>query len=320
MTSEPGRHEAHVLILIGAPGEQAVCADTVAEACDELVRAGSPPAAPRLLAPGTAWELPLAGPPPEDLEARLRARLAPRPVDTTILPDRGRRKKLLVADMDSTILSVECIDELADFAGLKTQIAAITEQAMRGELPFEQALRKRVRLLAGLEAEALERAWRERIRFTPGADVLIATMKAHGARTVLVSGGFTWFTERVAAALGFDRHHANRLDIAGGALTGSVLPPILGRDAKRRALVEERRAGGYAASETLAVGDGANDLDMLAEAGLGVAFHAKPAVAAAARVSIVHGDLTALLYLQGYRHAEFAGTAKSRPRTDTGGG
>lgn len=305
MTSEPARDESHVLTLIGAPGKQAVSEAAVAAAIAELTAAGTPPPWVRWLERGTACDLPFKGTPPAGFDSRLRTRMAPYAVDAAILPEARRRKKLLLADMDSTILSVECVDELADFAGIKPRIAAITERAMRGELPFEAALEERVRLLAGLPEAVLERTSAERLRLTPGAPTLIATMKANGARTILVSGGFTFFTARVAAALGFDRHQANRLEIENGVLTGRVLPPVLGRDAKRRILLEERRGVGLTAQDTLAVGDGANDLDMLTAAGLGVAFHAKPKVAAAAQISIAHGDLTALLYLQGYRRSEF---------------
>ncbi len=319
MTVEP-RDGSHVLILIGAPGKQAVSETVISAAVAEMTRVGAAPQGVRRLERGTACELPFRGPKPAEIGACVRTRLAPCELDLAVLPEGRRRKQLLVADMDSTILSVECLDELAVFAGLKDRIAAITERAMRGELRFEDALAERVSLLAGLETAALERTWAERVRFTPGADVLVATMAAHGARTVLVSGGFTWFAERAAHALGFARHYANRLEIADGALTGRVLPPVLGREAKRHILLGERRDCGCATEDTLAVGDGANDLDMLAAAGLGVAFRAKPAVAAAAPVSIVHGDLTALLFLQGYRRSQFVVPETNRPRGRSGSG
>jgi phosphoserine phosphatase len=224
--------------------------------------------------------------------------------DINVVSADRRRKKLLVADMDSTIISCECLDELADMAGLKPRIAAITERAMRGEIAFEAALRERVAMLGGLPLDALERTWRERVRLNPGARALVATMKKHGARTCLVSGGFTYFTERVAREAGFDDHQANVLRDDGSVLTGQVREPILGREAKLAALESEASDLGIELADTLAVGDGANDLDMIRRAGLGVAWHAKPIVAEAAGASIIHGDLTALLHLQGYRDDE----------------
>ena len=233
-------------------------------------------------------------------DARARAR-----VDVAVQAPDARRKGLLIADMDSTIIEQECIDELAAAVGKRHEIAAITERAMRGELDFEAALKTRVAALEGLDAGALERTFAERITLTPGARTLVKTMSAHGAATALISGGFTFFTERVAAAAGFQRHRANILLIANDRLTGAVAEPILGRDAKKAALMDIAAEAGLDLSQTLAVGDGANDLAMIARAGLGVAFHAKPAVAAAADVAVDHGDLTALLYMQGYTAAEF---------------
>jgi phosphoserine phosphatase len=233
-----------------------------------------------------------------------RAFNAGRGFDINVVPAQNRRKKLLVADMDSTIIGCECLDELADMAGLKPQIAAITERAMRGEIEFAAALRERVAMLKGLPLSALERTYRERVRLNPGARALVATMKAHGARTLLVSGGFTYFTGRVAADAGFDDHQANVLLDDGVALTGEVAEPILGREAKLAALEYEVTKLGIDFTDTLAVGDGANDLSMIARAGLGVAWHAKPIVAAAAAARIDHADLSALLYLQGSRDSE----------------
>jgi phosphoserine phosphatase len=224
--------------------------------------------------------------------------------DINVVPRAHRHKKLLVADMDSTIISCECLDELADMAGLKPRIAAITERAMRGEIEFESALRERVGLLKGLAVNALERTYSERVRLNPGTKALVATMKAHGARTLLVSGGFSYFTQRVAALAGFDDHQANVLLDDGAALTGAVREPILGREAKLAALETEANRLGIDMADTLAVGDGANDLAMIRRAGLGVAYHAKPVVADAADASITHGELRALLYLQGYRDEE----------------
>ena len=258
--------------------------------------------APEPLGPD-ALDLPFAGPEPAAAEARLRAALPG--VDLLAQKPEGRRKRLLIADMDSTIITVECIDEMADMLGLKPRIAAITERAMRGELDFAAALRERVALLKGLALADLERVWRERIRLTPGARMLARTMRAHGALTALVSGGFSYFTARVREAAGFELDQANELTIKGTALAGAVREPILGAAAKLEALRRLAAERGIAPQETLAVGDGANDLEMIRAAGLGVAFRAKPVVAAAARARIDHGDLTALLYFQGYRRAEF---------------
>ena len=226
-------------------------------------------------------------------------------VDVCVQPWNGRKKKLLIADMDSTIINVECLDELADFAGLKPHIAAITERAMRGELEFETALKERVALLRGLSTGALQRTYDERVRLNPGARTLVRTMGANGARCALVSGGFTFFTSRVAEAAGFHLNRANTLHEEGGKLTGEVGEPILGREAKLQSLLGEAGALDLALSETLAVGDGANDLAMIEVAGLGVAYRAKPIVAAQANAKVDHADLTALLYFQGYREGEF---------------
>ncbi len=230
-------------------------------------------------------------------------------LDVNIVADEigKRRKKLLVADMDSTIIQQECIDEMADMLGIKEKVAAITEQAMRGELKFEDALLGRLGLLAGLKEAELDRVFEERITVMPGARTLVATMKSNGARAALVSGGFTFFTSRVAERVGFDEHHSNTLGLTGGKLTGRVIGPILGREAKLATLQRLRHSLTLPAEATLAVGDGANDLAMVKAAGLGVAFRAKPIVAAEAAASITYGDLTALLYLQGYKRSEFVG-------------
>jgi phosphoserine phosphatase len=241
----------------------------------------------------------------DELRAEALAATAGLPVDIAILPATGRRKKLLVADMDSTIITVECLDELADFAGIKDKISAITERAMRGELDFEAALTARVAMLKGLGLDALARAYDERVKLTPGARVLVRTMAAHGARCVLVSGGFTYFTARVAKAAGFAADRANTLIDDGRVLTGAVGQPILGRQAKLQALKEEAAALGAAPGDALAIGDGANDLDMIRAAGLGLAFRAKPIVAAEADAEINHANLRAALFFQGYRAAEF---------------
>jgi phosphoserine phosphatase len=226
-------------------------------------------------------------------------------IDVVVQPQAGRTKQLLVADMDSTMITIECIDELADYAGIKPQIAEVTERAMRGELDFEAALDARVALLRGLEESAIDRCHAERVVLMPGAQALIRTMKAYGARTVLVSGGFTVFADKVAEAIGFDRALSNRLGIACGVLDGTVARPIVGAATKRETLIAERDALGLKPEQTLAVGDGANDIPMIEEAGLGVAYHAKPITAAAADARIEHGDLTALLYAQGYKRADW---------------
>jgi phosphoserine phosphatase len=243
------------------------------------------------------------------LEAELRARFSGLPIDVAVLPSESRRKRLFLADMDSTMIEQECIDELADYVGLKAEVSQITERAMRGELPFEPALRERVALLRDLPLGVVDEIVARRITLMPGGRTLVATMRANGAYACLVSGGFTVFTGPVAAKIGFDEHRSNRLAVAGETLAGRVEEPILGREAKRATLLELRERLGLSPQDTLAVGDGANDLAMLEAAGLGVAFRAKPAVAEAARVRIQHGDLTALLYLQGYAASEFVGAA-----------
>lgn len=259
------------------------------------------------LCPGVAAEVLVACRPPDraPIEGVLRELVRGRPVDVALLPADGRRKRLLLADMDSTMIEQECLDELAGEFGLKERIAAITERAMRGEIAFEPALRERVAALAGLDAAAIDRVL-GRITPMPGARTLVRTMREAGAYTALVSGGFTAFTGPVSGRIGFDEHRGNLLLLAGAAIAGRVAEPILGRAAKLEALLELRGRLGLAHADTLAVGDGANDLAMLGEAGFGVAFHAKPAVADAAGIRIDHGDLTALLYLQGFRRAEFA--------------
>lgn len=235
----------------------------------------------------------------------VRTALDGAPVDVIAQPADGRRKHLFLADMDSTMIGQECIDELADFVGLKEKVSAITERAMRGELAFEPALRERVSLLAGLDVSVIATIIADRITLTPGGRELVMTMRANGAYTALVSGGFTLFTGPVSQALGFEEHRSNILLTEDGKLAGRVQEPILGKEAKLASLVELRDARGLSKSATMAVGDGANDLAMLGEAGLGLAFRAKPAVAAAAHARIDHADLTALLYAQGYRAADF---------------
>ncbi len=241
-----------------------------------------------------------------ELRHEAAAAVAELPVDWALVPVEGRSKKLLVADMDSTIINVECLDELADFAGIKAEIAAITERAMRGELEFEPALRERVSKLKGLALGALQQAYDERVKLNPGARTLVTTMAKHGARCVLVSGGFTFFTARVAEAAGFHANRANVLLDDGAALTGAVQEPILGRAAKLEALQQEAKAIGATQADALAIGDGANDLDMIKASGLGVAYRAKPLVAAEAHAKIDFASLEAALFFQGYRREEFA--------------
>ena len=254
-----------------------------------------------------AADLRLALVDPAPIKAAVEAALAGLAVDFCLQPWEGRRKQLLIADMDSTIIGCECLDELADFAGVKAQVSAITERAMRGEIGFEGALRERVAMLKDLPLSALDECYAARVRLNLGAASLVATMAAGGARCLLVSGGFRFFTGRVAQAAGFHDHRANTLIEAGDRLTGTVGEPILGREAKLAALIEEAAALGLDLSQTLAVGDGANDLAMIEAAGLGVAYRAKPVVAAQADARINHADLTALLYFQGYSSSELRG-------------
>jgi phosphoserine phosphatase len=250
-------------------------------------------------------ELPEGAGAPE-IEAELRSRLASEPVDVTVQHAAGRRKKILIADMDSTMIDQECIDELAHEIGIKPRVAAITARSMNGEIAFEPALRERVALLKGLHISVIARVIERRITLAAGGVELVATMRRHGAWTALVSGGFDVFTGPIAAKIGFQENRANRLLEQDGRLTGAVAEPILGRAAKAAALDEICARLGLRPADAIAVGDGANDLDMIRVAGTGVALHAKPVVAAEARMRIDHGDLTALLYLQGYRRDEFA--------------
>jgi phosphoserine phosphatase len=261
-------------------------------------------------APGPEWVEPeracdlQLGPAPGNARAVLEGLLPG--VDVVVQPRAGRRRRLLVADMDSTMITVECIDELADYAGVKAEVAAVTERAMRGELDFAAALEARVALLKGLDAAVIERCHDERVRLTPGARVLVQTMRAHGAYCLLVSGGFSLFADRVAAAIGFDAARSNELHVADDVLTGTVGRPILGAEGKRQALRDAARAQGVPLADTLAVGDGANDIPMLKEAGLGIAYHAKPAAADAADARIEASDLTAILFAQGYARKDWA--------------
>ena len=291
-------HMTHVLTLIANPAETSLTAPAIARARDAAAGGTI-----TILSEGEAVEIACAAAPDP---ATIQAALDNAPIDAIVTSAENRRKRLLIADMDSTIITSETLDDLAVFAGVGEKIAAITARAMNGELDFKDALRERVAMLKSLPIHALDRTWAG-IHLTGGAMELVATMKRYGAFTALVSGGFTFFTSRVAARVGFDLHRSNELLHDGGVLTGLVAEPILDRTAKLetlRALLAER---GLDLDSAIAVGDGANDLDMLRAAGLGVAFHAKPIVAAAARAKVNHANLRALLFAQGYRASEFVG-------------
>ena len=264
------------------------------------------PGSARWLFNEVAVDIPFTG--SEDvrgIENRLREACGDLPIDIVVQPEATRRKKLFLADMDSTMIGQECIDELADFAGLKAQVAAITERAMRGEIEFEPALRERVALLKDMPVGVVDEVLAKRITPTPGGRELVMTMRAHGAYTCLISGGFTLFTKTVAARIGFQENRANELMVRDGKFTGEVKEPVLGRATKLATLIELLESFDLDDIDTLVVGDGANDLGMIQHAGLGVAYHAKPTVAAAAAARVDYGDLTALLYAQGYRREEF---------------
>ena len=286
-----------LFITLVAP---ALSAGDAALASDVLRGLGGEPAAPVWIDAGEALDIPATGLAAAPARAALEAALPA--LDIIVQPaDRPRRKALLIADMDSTMIQCECIDQLADYAGLKAQVAAVTEAAMRGEVDFMAALDARAALLAGMDAAVLDQCRRERVRLMPGALAMVRTMAANGAHTLLVSGGFTAFTAPVAAEIGFAVQYANTLEIAAGRLTGKVLRPIVDAAAKRAYLL----AAGVPLAATLAVGDGANDIPMLEAAGLGIAYHAKPKAAAAADAAVRHGDLTVLLRAQGYKRAEW---------------
>ncbi|MES0882466.1 phosphoserine phosphatase SerB [Roseibium sp. SCP14] len=290
-----------VATLVSTPTAPAVDAELVRRAEDALGVTGTS----RILNPGVAADIRFEGPNASAADTLLREIVGQAPADVFVQPVEGRRKRLLIADMDSTMIRQECIDELAAELGLKDRISDITERAMRGEIEFEPALRERVALLAGLPVSSIDVVLSNRISLMPGGRTLVQTMKANGAYCALVSGGFTHFTSAVADMIGFDENQANTLLETDGKLSGKVGEPILGRQAKRErleALVAEK---GLSFDETLAVGDGANDLAMIERSGAGVAYRAKPAVAAAANFRVDHGDLTALLYLQGYAEKDF---------------
>ncbi|WLR98248.1 phosphoserine phosphatase SerB [Shinella sumterensis] len=292
---------AFVATLVANPSNPVLTPSLAEKAADAVKASGL-----YWLADGIACDIALRD--DSDIEAAsaaLRTVIGDAPVDLAVQAAETRRKKLLIADMDSTMIGQECIDELAAEVGLKEKVAAITARAMNGEIAFEPALRERVALLKGLPVSVIDEVIEKRITLTPGGRELIATMKAKGYYTALVSGGFTVFTSRIAATLGFHENRANNLLDADGRLTGEVAEPILGKQAKVDALNEIAARLGISPEEAMAVGDGANDLGMLHLSGAGVALHAKPAVAAEAKIRIDHGDLTALLYLQGYRKSDF---------------
>ena len=286
------------MTLIAGRGAEPVLANCVGQ-----IRAALAAAEPDWLAPGRACDLLLPGGEAARAEAAARQAIGDAAIDVLVQPAAERRKRVFVADLESTIIENEMLDELADFVGLRIHVAEITRRAMNGELDFATALAERVALLKGLPATVLDEA-ATRIRLMPGARTLLATLRSAGVRTALVSGGFTVFAERVAAWLGFEQVVANRLDIADGRIAGTVAAPILTRDTKRETLLGLANQNGVPLAATLAIGDGANDLPMLQAAGFSIAFHARPAVAAAARWRLDHADLTGVLYAQGYRKAE----------------
>lgn len=299
-----------VLTLVAASDgglTPAIVAEVAAALNASLERLGGHTAAPVWLAEGRACDIGFAGLAPAAAKAA-RAALDAAAVDLLAQPAAGRRKQLLLADMDSTIVTSETLDEIAHFAGLRDKISAITARAMNGELDFETALKERVGMLTGLAETTLAAAYAD-VTLSSGAETLVRTMAGHGARCVLVSGGFRYFTSRVAARCGFHAEFANDFVIAAGRLTGAVVEPILGKDAKLRTLTAEARALALAAEATLAIGDGANDLPMIQAAGLGIAYRGKPVVAEAAPARIDHGDLTTALYFQGYARDEFVAAA-----------
>ncbi len=301
----PASATHHVLTLI-APRSGGLTGAIVAPAMAALNGLGAETGDADWLAPAEACDVPFAGVDAAAAEAAARRVLGGLPVDICVGPADGRRKRLLVADMDSTVVAAETLDELAAAAGKQRQVAALTDRAMAGGIAFGEALRQRVAMLEGLPEAALAETL-ARVAPTPGAATLVATMKRAGAHAILVSGGCRYFAERIAERLSFDAAHGNRFEISGGRLTGRVGEPILDKHAKKRALVETAAARGIAMQDTLAVGDGANDVPMIAAAGLGIAYRGKPVLAAAARARIVHGDLTAALFMQGYRLDEFVG-------------
>ena len=293
-----------VLTVIAAPGSSPLDTNMLDAAMAALGEAGAAHGAPDWLNPGIACDIPIESAMPKSAAAAVRERLAGAPLDIAVQPAKGRRKALLVADMESTIIAEELLDELADILGIRPKIAKITARTMAGELDFDLAIKARVRLLAGIPVATLERIGAD-VTFNPGAHTLVRTMRAHGAYTALVSGGFTHFTEDVRARCGFDEAHGNSLIVANGVLSGEIGEPILGPSTKRDILENLCHARGLKLGDACAVGDGANDVAMVEASGLGVAYRAKSVLREAAPILVDHGDLTALLYLQGYRLSEF---------------
>ena len=295
-----------ILTLIAAPDKANLDTGLVERAREGLAASGAAVSDEAVwLADHIACDFGFSGARHRAARDAVSAALADAPIDVVAQPARARRKSILVADMDSTIITVETVDLLAERAGVGAEVAEITERSMRGELDFTASLRARVAMLAGLEAAVLEEIRETALPLSPGARTLVATMRANGAHTVLVSGGFTIFTAAIARRVGFDADQGNRLGIIGGRLDGTLVDPVINRGGKRTALAAIAKARGASPGETMAIGDGANDLDMLEYAGLGVAFRAKPIVANSAPARIDHGDLTAALYIQGYRQDEF---------------
>ena len=294
----------HVITLIGDPNIAPLVPAVIDSARSAISAVGGKTGDVDWLSEGTACDLPAATIDPRAAVRAVQAAINGAPIDVVGQEIDHRRKKLLVADMDSTIIQQECIDEIADFVGCRAEVSAITERAMKGEMDFPESVRARAGMFAGLEVEVIERAYRERITLTPGAESLVRVMRRHGAVTALVSGGFTQFTSRVATRTGFDHHHGNELEIEADKLTGRAVEPIKGGESKVQLLEHYCRELDITSAQALAVGDGANDIPMIKAAGLGVAFHGKPSVTAAADAQIKFGDLTALLFVQGFRESE----------------
>lgn len=293
-----------VLTIIAAPEKNKLTNALIAEITQSMTQAGAKLIATDWLAEDIALDIIFTRMENPAAEIIARTVVGELPVDIVVQDTAERQKRLLISDMDSTMITIECIDEIADFVGVKPQVAAITERAMRGELDFVTALKERVALLKDLPEGTLQKVYDTRVKFMPGARELVATMRANGAYTMLVSGGFDFFTSRVEAALGFHANSANRLEVKDGKLTGHTMEPILDKQAKLNTLICISNEKNIRLSEALAVGDGANDLPMITAAGAGVAYHAKPIVQQAARIKINHCDLTALLYMQGYKQEE----------------